>query len=96
MGDIKFLFLRVLFKRQCMVLIWNDENLMYSILSLCLSLLDEDFQILRRKWMLKKLEMFGLCYDLQFFDVLLLMGESSNYKYFFEEDKRKVVELLVD
>lgn len=94
MGDIKFLFLRVLFKRQCMVLIWNDENLMYSILSL--SLLDEDFQILRRKWMLKKLEMFGLCYDLQFFDVLLLMGESSNYKYFFEEDRRKVVELLVD
>lgn len=94
MGDIKFLFLRVLFKRQCMVLIWNDENLMYSILSL--SLLDEDFQILRRKWMLKKLEMFGLCYDLQFFDVLLLIGESSNYKYFFEEDKRKVVELLVD
>lgn len=90
MGDIKFLFLRVLFKRQCMVLIWNDENLMYSILSL--SLLDEDFQILRRKWMLKKLEMFGLCYDLQFFDVLLLMGESNN----FEEDRRKVVELLVD
>lgn len=94
MGDIKFLFLRVLFKRQCMVLKQNDESLMYSILSL--SLLDEDFQILRRKWMLKKLEMFGLCYDLQFFDVLLLMGESSNYKYFFEEDKRKVVELLVD
>lgn len=96
MGDIKFLFLRVLFKRQCMVLIQNDERLMYSILSLSLSLLDEDFQILRRKWMLKKLEMFGLCYDLQFFDVLLLMGESSNYKYFFEEDRRKVVELLVD
>lgn len=94
MGDIKFLFLRVLFKRQCMVLKQNDESLMYSILSL--SLLDEDFQILRRKWMLKKLEMFGLCYDLQFFDVLLLMGESSNYKYFFEEDRRKVVELLVD
>lgn len=92
MGDIKFLFLRVLFKRQCMVLIQNDERLMYSILSLSLSLLDEDFQILRRKWMLKKLEMFGLCYDLQFFDVLLLMGESNN----FEEDRRKVVELLVD
>lgn len=96
MGDIKFLFLRVLFKRQCMVLIQNDERLMYSILSLSLSLLDEDFQILRRKWMLKKLEMFGLCYDLQFFDVLLLWGESSSYKYFFEEDRRKVVELLVD
>lgn len=94
MGDIKFLFLRVLFKRQCMVLKQNDESLMYSILSL--SLLDEDFQILRRKWMLKKLEMFGLCYDLQFFDVLLLWGESSSYEYFFEEDRRKVVELLVD
>lgn len=94
MGDTKSSSSRVLPKRQRMALKQNDESPMYSTSSSSSS--DEDFQTSRRKWTLKKLEMFGLCYDLQSSDVSLLMGESSNYKYPLEEDKRKVVESLAD
>lgn len=94
MGDTKSSSSRVLPKRQRMALTQNDERPMYSTSSSSSS--DEDFQTSRRKWTLKKLEMFGLCYDLQSSDVSLLMGESSNYKYPLEEDKRKVVESLAD
>lgn len=94
MGDTKSSSSRVLPKRQRMALKQNDESPMYSTSSSSSS--DDDFQTSRRKWTLKKLEMFGLCYDLQSSDVSLLMGESSNYKYPLEEDKRKVVESLAD
>lgn len=90
MGDTKSSSSRVLPKRQRMALTRNDENPMYSTSSSSSS--DEDFQTSRRKWTLKKLEMFGLCYDLQSSDVSLLMGESNNL----EEDRRKVVESLAD
>lgn len=94
MGDTKSSSSRVLPKRQRMALKQNDESPMYSTSSSSSS--DEDFQTSRRKWTLKKLEMFGLCYDLQSSDVSLLMGESDNYKYPLEEDRRKVVESLAD
>lgn len=94
MGDTKSSSSRVLSKRQRMALKQNDESPMYSTSSSSSS--DEDFQTSRRKWTLKKLEMFGLCYDLQSSDVSLLMGESNNYKYPLEEDRRKVVESLAD
>lgn len=94
MGDTKSSSSRVLPKRQRMALKQNDESPMYSTSSSSSS--DEDFQTSRRKWTLKKLEMFGLCYDLQSSDVSLLMGESSNHKYPLEEDRRKVVESLAD
>lgn len=94
MGDTKSSSSRVLPKRQRMALKQNDESPMYSTSSSSSS--DEDFQTSRRKWTLKKLEMFGLCYDLQSSDVSLLMGESNNHKYPLEEDRRKVVESLAD
>lgn len=94
MGDTKSSSSRVLPKRQRMALKQNDESPMYSTSSSSSS--DDDFQTSRRKWTLKKLEMFGLCYDLQSSDVSLLMGESDNYKYPLEEDRRKVVESLAD
>lgn len=96
MGDTKSSSSRVLHKRQShrMVLTQNDEGPMYSTTSSSSS--DEDFQTSRRKWTLKKLEMFGLCYDSQSSDVSLLMGESNSYKYPLEEERRKVVESLAD
>lgn len=94
MGDTKSSSSRVLPKRQRMALTRNDENPMYSTSSSSSS--DEDFQTSRRKWTLKKLEMFGLCYDLQSSDVSLLWEESSSYKYPLEEERRKVVESLAD
>lgn len=94
MGDTKSSSSRVLPKRQRMALKQNDESPMYSTSSSSSS--DEDFQTSRRKWTLKKLEMFGLCYDLQSSDVSLLWGESSSYEYPLEEDRRKVVESLAD
>lgn len=96
MCDTKSSSSRVLPKRQRMALTQNDERPMYSTSSSSSSSSDEDFQTSRRKWTLKKLEMFGLCYDLQSSDVSLLMGESSNHKYPLEEDRRKVVESLAD
>lgn len=43
--------------------------------------------------------MYGLCYDLELFDILrfyeLFMGKNSSFKYFLEEERRKVVELLI-
>lgn len=94
MGDTKSSSSRVLPKRQRMALKQNDESPLYSTSSSSSS--DEDFQTSRRKWTLKKLEMFGLCYDLQSSDVSLLWGESSSYEYPLEEDRRKVVESLAD
>lgn len=94
MGDTKSSSSRVLPKRQRMALKQNDESPMYSTSSSSSS--DDDFQTSRRKWTLKKLEMFGLCYDLQSSDVSLLWGESSSYEYPLEEDRRKVVESLAD
>lgn len=96
MGDTKSSSSRVLPKRQRMALKQNDENPVYSTSSSSSSSSDEDFQTSRRKWTLKKLEMFGLCYDLQSSDVSLLWGESSSYKFPLEEDRRKVVESLAD
>lgn len=96
MGDTISSSSRVLPKRQRMAQTRNDENPVYSTSSSSSSSSDEDFQTSRRKWTLKKLEMFGLCYDLQSSDVSLLWGESSSYKYPVEEDRRKVVESLAD
>lgn len=95
MGDTKSSS-RVIPKRHRMVLTQSDENPMYTSSTSSSSSSDEDFQTSRRKWTLKKLEMFGICYDSLSSDVSLLMGESSFYEYPLEEEGRKVVESLSD